>query len=99
MSSLNQRVNVGESIIAAFENDANGISFGQNSKVMYDNIIDGVPRVFRSKTKAKFDRAIIEVCRGGLVTEQDMHEVARSTTPKMFLQRSFDIIDEHKTTT
>ena len=99
VSSLNQRVNVGESIIAAFENDANGISFGQNSKVMYDNIIDGVPRVFRSKTKAKFDRAIIEVCRGGLVTEQDMHEVARSTTPKMFLQRSFDIIDEHKTTT
>ena len=98
VSSLNDRVNVGESITAAFGNDANRISFGQNSRVMYDKIIDGAPMIFRSKTKANLDRAITEVCRGVLVTEHDMYEVARSTTPKIFLQRSFDIIDEHKTT-
>ena len=47
--------------------------------------------------------AIYEICVGDtnndkcVVKEDDMYEVVKRTTPKLFVQKSIDIIDKHKT--
>ena len=74
------------------------IRFGQNTKVIYDKILDNTPRMFREKARANMDNAIAEVCNDMMVTEEDMYEVAKRTTPRMFLHKSVSIIDEHRTT-
>ena len=54
-------------------------------------------------TQKNLDAAIYEICVGDtnndkcVVKEDDMYEVVKRTTPKLFVQKSIDIIDKHKT--
>eukprot|EP00571_Detonula_confervacea_P004277 CAMPEP_0172319462 /NCGR_PEP_ID=MMETSP1058-20130122/37713_1 /TAXON_ID=83371 /ORGANISM="Detonula confervacea, Strain CCMP 353" /LENGTH=96 /DNA_ID=CAMNT_0013034507 /DNA_START=76 /DNA_END=366 /DNA_ORIENTATION=+ len=70
--------------------------FGQNTKVMYEKILDKTPWFVRSSAQAKLDKAIADLCEG-IITENCMYKVVKQTTPSLFLQKSLDIIDEHKT--
>lgn len=74
-----------------------GVSFRQNSKIMYDKIIDGVPAIFRGRTRARWEKAIAETC-DEFVTEEDIYELAVKMTPKLFLKDSLAVIEEHRTT-
>lgn len=76
---------------------SNGVTFRQNSKVMYDKIMDGVPSIFRGRTRARWEKAIAETCEG-FVTEEHVYEIAVRTTPKLFLKEALAIIEDHKTT-
>eukprot|EP00578_Thalassiosira_sp_NH16_P023636 CAMPEP_0181082342 /NCGR_PEP_ID=MMETSP1071-20121207/3572_1 /TAXON_ID=35127 /ORGANISM="Thalassiosira sp., Strain NH16" /LENGTH=80 /DNA_ID=CAMNT_0023163925 /DNA_START=101 /DNA_END=343 /DNA_ORIENTATION=- len=73
------------------------VRFTGNTKIMYDKIIGNVPWFGRKSAQAKLDRAIDEVCVDGVVTDADMVVLAKKTTPRIFLQTSLDIIEEHKT--
>ena len=79
------------------------IHFDQNTKIMYETILNKVPWFVRDTSQKKLDAAIYEICVGDtnndkcVVKEDDMYEVVKRTTPKLFVQKSIDIIDKHKT--
>lgn len=73
------------------------IEFAQNTKVMYEQMLSKTPWFVRDNARKTMDAAIIDVCNGGRVTEQDMYEIVKRTTPKLFIQKSFDIIEQYKT--
>lgn len=70
---------------------------------MYETILNKVPWFVRDTSQKKLDAAIYEICVGDtnndkcVVKEDDMYEVVKRTTPKLFVQKSIDIIDKHKT--
>lgn len=69
---------------------------------MYETILNKVPWFVRDTSKKKLDAAIYEICVRDtndrcVVKEDDMYEVVKRTTPKLFVQKSIDIIDKHKT--
>ena len=72
------------------------IEFAQNTKVMYEQMLSKTPWFVRDNARKTMDAAIIDVCNG-VVTEKDMYEVVKRTTPKLFIQKSFDIIEQYKT--
>mmetsp|Transcript_3849 Transcript_3849/g.8642 ORF Transcript_3849/g.8642 Transcript_3849/m.8642 type:complete len:105 (+) Transcript_3849:82-396(+) len=74
-----------------------GVTFRQNSKVMYEKIVDAVPSPFRGRTRAKWEREIAETCGDGGVTEEDVVEIAKRLTPRLFLRSTLEIADEHRT--
>lgn len=62
------------------------IHFAQNTKVVREN------------ARKTMDAAIAEICGGDMIVrENDMYEIVKRTTPKLFIQKSFDIIEEYKT--
>ena len=73
------------------------IEFAQNTKVMYEKMLSKTPWFVRDNARKTMDAAILDVCNG-VVTEQDMFEIVKRTTPKLFIQKSFDIIEQYKTT-
>ena len=73
------------------------VLFKGNTKIMYDKIISKVPFFLQRKAKADLDNAIEEVCTDGVVTDDLMVVLATKTTPRLFLHRSLEIIDEHRT--
>jgi hypothetical protein len=87
---------VGLSFLALPTLSQSDLRFEQNSKQMYDKVLEESPWFIRGVVQKKVDKAIREVCEKG-VTEQDMYEVVKQTTPKKFLKRSFEILDAHKT--
>mmetsp|Transcript_17756 Transcript_17756/g.32067 ORF Transcript_17756/g.32067 Transcript_17756/m.32067 type:complete len:84 (-) Transcript_17756:258-509(-) len=72
------------------------VRFEMNSKLMYETLLDKPPRIFRKSVQTNLDNAIADMC-GEVVTENDMYEVAKRTTPRPFLQYSLDALDELKT--
>lgn len=68
--------------------------FTENTKAMYD---DKKPPFFvRFLVRNKVNGAL--TARGcGKVTEQIMYDVIKETTPENMLQRSIDVLDEHRT--
>lgn len=70
--------------------------FEQNSKQMYHKLLERPPRIFRKRAQRKLDNAIIEMC-DEVVTEKDIFELAKQTTPKKWLQNSIDTLNELKT--
>jgi hypothetical protein len=72
------------------------IEFAQNTKVMYEKMLSKTPWFVRDNARKTMDAAILDVCNG-VVTEQDMFEIVKRTTPKLF-KKSFDIIEQYKTT-
>jgi len=67
-----------------------------NTKMMFDTMLSRTPWFVREKARAAMNAAIAEVCRQGIVTEQDMYEIVRRTTPSIFQSKSFAIIEEYK---
>ena len=88
---------------AGGDGNKRNIHFAQDTKVIYDALINKVPWFVRETSKKNLDAAIFEICGGDdtndkcVVKEDDMYEVVKRTTPKLFVQKSIDIIDKHKT--
>jgi len=72
------------------------VRFEQNSKLMYDKILEGHPVFVRKVVKNNLDKAISEMC-GEVMTENDMYEVINVASPKPLLKFNRIILDEHKT--
>ena len=52
----------------------------------------------RKQAQAKLDDAVISVeARNGMITENDMYEIIKLTTPKLFLQQGIKVLDGYKT--
>ena len=70
--------------------------FTENTKAMYDDILSKPPFFVRFLVRSKVNGAL--TARGcGKVTEQIMYDVIKETTPENMLQRSIDVLDEHRT--
>eukprot|EP00529_Nitzschia_sp_RCC80_P034434 CAMPEP_0113487920 /NCGR_PEP_ID=MMETSP0014_2-20120614/25751_1 /TAXON_ID=2857 /ORGANISM="Nitzschia sp." /LENGTH=97 /DNA_ID=CAMNT_0000381619 /DNA_START=130 /DNA_END=423 /DNA_ORIENTATION=+ /assembly_acc=CAM_ASM_000159 len=70
--------------------------FTENTKAMYDDMLSKPPFFVRFIVRSKVNGAL--TARGcGKVTEQIMYDVIKETTPENMLQRSIDILDEHRT--
>ncbi|KAL7524641.1 hypothetical protein ACHAWF_001033 [Thalassiosira exigua] len=72
------------------------VNFSQNSKQMYDAVLKGIPPLFRRKAQKNMDRTIADICEE-VVTESDMYEVVRRTTPKLYLRKGINVLDKHAT--
>jgi len=72
------------------------VLFEQNSKLMYDNVLEATPGFIRKVVQKNMNNAIADLCEEA-VTENDMYEVVKQITPKHFLQNSIDVLDQHKT--
>lgn len=74
-----------------------GVCFQQNSKMMYDRILEGHPEfILRQVVKDNLDKAISVMCPGAIMTENDMYEVINAVSPKPLLKFNLSILDEHK---
>ena len=74
------------------------IHFSQNTKLMYEKMLSKTPWFVRENARKTMDAAIAEICGGDMIVrENDMYEIVKRTTPKLFIQKSFDIIEEYKT--
>ena len=75
--------------------DATAVRFEQNSKLMYDVILERTPAFIRKVTKNNLDTAIADL---GLqvVTESSMYDVVKKATPKPFLKHGLLVLDEHR---
>lgn len=71
------------------------VCFEQNSKKMYDEILEDHPAFVRGLVKKNLDKAILEVC-GEVMTETGMYEVINSASPKPLLKFNLSILDELK---
>ena len=60
--------------------------------------MNGTPWFARKQAQAKLDDAVISVeARNGVITENDMYEIIKLTTPKLFLQQGIKVLDGYKT--
>ena len=66
---------------------------------MYNNILNGILRgLLEAGTGQVDDDGVISVeARNGVVTENDMYEIIKLTTPKLFLQQGIKVLDGNKT--
>jgi hypothetical protein len=62
------------------------ISFHGNSKLMLEKVLEGSPFLFRNKIKSK----ILKQLGNGIVSENDLIEALKQTTPPMFLSSALD---------
>ena len=82
------------------------VHFKQNSKLMYDKIVDGHTALFfvRRVVKNNLDRVISDMMScsntGGdgvvIMMESDMYEVINKASPGILLKFNMAILDEHK---
>lgn len=73
------------------------ICFQQNSKMMYDRILEGHPKfILRQVVENNLGKAISVMCPGAVMTENDMYEVINAVSPKPLLKFNLSILDEHK---
>ncbi|KAL7541620.1 hypothetical protein ACHAWF_006981 [Thalassiosira exigua] len=82
--------------LAAAEEGEGGLRFEGNAKRMYDEILSGTPSFIRKVAQGNMDRIISDVCEEA-VTEDDMYEVIRRSTPGPFVKFGTDILDQFKT--
>ena len=59
---------------------------------MLDKVLEGSPFVFRSKIRSK----ILNELGNGNVTEEDLLEAIKNTTPSMFLSRALDMAKRYQ---
>ena len=70
--------------------------FEENSKVMFDEVCNGTPWLFRHFTRnALVDGLKARGC--GKVTESTMYDVCREVTPARYLDGTIAILDKNKT--
>ena len=67
-------------------------TFNGNSKLMLDKVLEGSPFVFRNKIRSK----VLNELGNGNVTEKDLLEAIKKTTPPMFLSRALDTANQYR---
>ena len=78
-------------------NAQKSISFQQNSKKMFDEVLARTPFLFRAKSQRKLENAIADICTNNVVYEKDVYEAVRRVSPSLFVQASIDACDAHAT--
>ena len=76
-------------------NDRN-LNFEQNSKLMYDKVLEGHPILARRVVQRNLNRAITKKCTEK-VTERDMYQIIKQESPKALLEYNLMILDKHCT--
>jgi hypothetical protein len=61
-------------------------TFHGNSQLMFDKVLEGSPFVFRNKIRSK----VLDQLGSGNVSEKDLIEAIKKTTPPMFLSKALD---------
>ena len=61
-------------------------TFHGNSQLMFDKVLEGSPFVFRNKIRSK----VLNQLGSGNVSEKDLIEAIKKTTPPMFLSKALD---------
>jgi hypothetical protein len=62
------------------------MTFNGNSKLMLEKVLEGSPFLFRNKIRSK----ILNQLGNGHVSENDLIEALKQTTPPMFLSSALD---------
>ena len=73
-----------------------GFEFTENSKVMFEEVCNMTPWLFRSFTRNGLTQGLKdEGC--GVVTESKIYDVCRKVTPERHLEKTMEILDKHRT--
>jgi len=70
--------------------------FEQNSKLMYDKVLEGHPLIVRHIVERNLNKAIAEKCTR-MVSESDLYQVIRQESPGALLDYNLIILDKHCT--
>jgi len=73
------------------------LNWAENSKVMFDKIIESSPKPFRAMTEKKLMEAIVEKAGDGAVTEAVVIECVQTVTPKPFVGMAMKTLEPLKT--
>lgn len=70
-------------------------NFQQNSRVMFDNVCEATPWLFRHFTRNSLVKGL-KAHGCGDVTEDIMYTVCKEVTPEKYLESTLKILDENK---
>ena len=70
--------------------------FEQNSKLMYDKVLDGHPLIVRHIVERNLNNALAEKCTR-MVCESDLYQVIKQESPKALLDYNLMILDKYCT--
>jgi len=74
------------------------LNWADNSKVMFEKMIESSPKPFRAMTEKKLMEAIVEKAGdGGTVTEAVVIECVQTVTPKPFVGMAMKQLEPLKT--
>ena len=74
------------------------LTWQDNSKAMFDKMIEASPKPFRAMTEKKLMEAIVaKVGDGGAVTEEALIECVQAVTPKPFVGMAMKQLEPMKT--
>ena len=72
------------------------LHFEQNSKLMYDKVLEGHPAIVRHIVERNLNKALAEKCTR-MVSENDLYQVIKQESPKALLDYNLMILDKHCT--
>ena len=72
------------------------LHFQQNSKLMYDKVLEGHPSFVRHIVERNLNKALAEKCTR-MVSESDLYQVIKQESPRALLEYNLMILDKHCT--
>ncbi len=74
------------------------VRFEQNTKQMYDKVLESTPWFVRQKAQSNLDQAIAAemMMYHSVLRERDIYQIVERTSPRMFLRKSLNILYELK---
>ena len=72
------------------------LHFQQNSKLMYDKVLEGHPAIVRHIVKRNLSKALAGKCTR-MVSESDLYQVIKQESPRALLDYNLMILDKHCT--
>ena len=73
------------------------LTWQENSKAMFDKMIEASPKPFRAMTEKKLMEAIVAKAGDGMVTEAILIECVQAVTPKPFVGMAMKQLEPMKT--
>ena len=72
------------------------LCFQQNSKLMYDKVLEGHPSIVRHIVERNLNNALAEKCIR-IISESDLYQVIKQESPRALLEYNLMILDKHCT--
>jgi len=70
------------------------LNFTENTKALYETMLELSPKPFREQTKKQLDESINStIGEGNAITEENFMEVVKATTPKAFLPMAINVLE------
>jgi len=89
-----ERANNDDERIASFS-VVRGIRFEQNSRQMYNEILEGYPRFLRSIVEKNMDKMIYNLCDDAIY-ESDLYNVVKRASPRPLLKLDLRILNNYQ---